>query len=138
MTYITYLILKYSTKRRTIETKRIVLRKYSYMYPPVHFKVLLTKTIFSKLILWRLIIKTTFSKRAKIKTAFNVYYVINFRWWRYRIGNPQGGDPKIKIILCKIGSIKKGKIDGFIIKTDQFLSTLKILPKHLYFRSKFW
>lgn len=95
-----------------IETKRIVLRKYSYMYPPVHFKVLLTKTIFSKSIVWRFIIITTVSKRAKIKTAFNVYYVINFRGWKYRIGNPQGGDPKNKIILCKIGSIRKGKLMG--------------------------
>lgn len=58
----------------------------------------------------------------------------------------EGGDTESEIhrvVIRKTRSYfvnwqyQKGKIDGFIIKTDQFFSTLKILPKHLYFRSKF-
>lgn len=96
-------IIRVSFDLMTRAWQRDVIRPFgsSYCYKdkfiiyPCLFKSFIYRTIFLKSIVWCLLIeqsyfKRTLLKRAKIQTAFNVYYVIRFREW-YGIGNPQCG-----------------------------------------------
>lgn len=49
----------------------------------------------------------------KANVFFIVYNAIGFREGWYGFGKPQCGDPEKRITLCRINSIKKGKLIGY-------------------------